>query len=301
MVCAWLICAAAFASSGERPLRAQASTVRVVGAQEAAQHLLKRIEPRYPAIAGAAHVEGSVPLLADVSETGKVSRVAVVASIPMLDQAARDAVKAASFAPFTEDGSPVPALVSAIVSFDLRSGRAAVVFDDSLSQAIPLVTDCQRTAAKSLDGAAISVCRRAVDATTSAGPGASAWRMRALWLLGRGQAASGLLTDAVRSLDEAARPVHLADGSGVYPPAEILADAARIHVAAGDVKGASNLFTRAEIQVRGQLDQLKPDAPDRSARASGLRSLLTEHAAALRAAGLTTEADQASQQAADVR
>src|SRR5258705_3273581 len=62
--------------------------------------------PRYPAIAMAAHIEGVVILDAVIDATGRVTDVRVVRSLPLLDQAAIDAVRQWRFTPTVLNGDP---------------------------------------------------------------------------------------------------------------------------------------------------------------------------------------------------
>jgi protein TonB len=73
----------------------------------AASSILAQTLPVYPAIAKAAHVEGTVVLAASISKTGTVVNLRVVAGPPMLQQAALDAVQAWRYRPYTLNGDPV--------------------------------------------------------------------------------------------------------------------------------------------------------------------------------------------------
>jgi protein TonB len=84
--------------------------------------LLSRIIPTYPEHARTLGVEGQVVLRFIVDESGRVERdIKVIASIPMLDQAAIDAVRQWRFAPALDrSGNPVPAAVSVPLQFTLQ-------------------------------------------------------------------------------------------------------------------------------------------------------------------------------------
>ncbi len=76
----------------------------------------------YPPKARAQKIEGRVLLMVIVDESGKVEdSVQVVDSIPMLDQAAIDAVHQWSFTPARDaDGNPVRVQLEVPVPFTLR-------------------------------------------------------------------------------------------------------------------------------------------------------------------------------------
>ena len=76
--------------------------------------------PDYPAIARAAHVEGIVIIEATIDVTGAVTQAQVLRSIPLLDQAAVDAVRQWRYTPALLNGSPVPVIITVTVSFRLQ-------------------------------------------------------------------------------------------------------------------------------------------------------------------------------------
>ena len=78
---------------------------------------IKDVKPVYPAIAQAAGVTGSVTIEATIGTDGKVVDATVVRSIPLLDQAALDAVRQWEYMPTMLNGSPVPILMTVTVNF----------------------------------------------------------------------------------------------------------------------------------------------------------------------------------------
>ncbi len=81
---------------------------------------LTHVDPIYPPIAVAAKIDGMVILEATIDETGVVRDVKVLRSIPMLDQAAIDAVKRWRYTPTKLNGVPVPILLTVTVTFSVR-------------------------------------------------------------------------------------------------------------------------------------------------------------------------------------
>jgi protein TonB len=75
------------------------------------------VKPVYPAIAQTARVTGSVTIEATIGEDGKVSDAKVVRSVPLLDQAALDAVRQWEYMPTLLNGVPVPVLTTITVNF----------------------------------------------------------------------------------------------------------------------------------------------------------------------------------------
>jgi periplasmic protein TonB len=78
------------------------------------------VMPAYPAVARTARVEGMVILEAVIDASGRVESVRVLRSIPLLDQAAIDAVRQWRFTPTRLSGVPVPIVMTVTVNFTLK-------------------------------------------------------------------------------------------------------------------------------------------------------------------------------------
>ncbi|HEY2908293.1 MAG TPA: TonB family protein [Vicinamibacterales bacterium] len=78
------------------------------------------VTPTYPAMARTARVEGVVILEAVIDAEGRVESVRVLRSIPLLDQAAMDAVRQWKFTPTRLNGTPVPIVMTVTVNFKLQ-------------------------------------------------------------------------------------------------------------------------------------------------------------------------------------
>ena len=76
--------------------------------------------PNYPALARSARVSGAVILEVVIAEDGAVRDARVLRSIPLLDQAALDAVGQWRFTPTLLNGQPVPVVMTVTVSFTLN-------------------------------------------------------------------------------------------------------------------------------------------------------------------------------------
>ena len=86
---------------------------------------IKDVKPIYPAEAQSARIQGIVILEVTVGTDGKVTNARPVRSIPLLDEAAIDAVRQWEFTPTLMNGVPVPILMSVTVSFALDGALAA--------------------------------------------------------------------------------------------------------------------------------------------------------------------------------
>lgn len=80
----------------------------------------KHVNPVYPPDALAERVQGVVIIEATIDETGHVSEARILRSIPLLDEAALDAVRQWEFAPTLLNGSAVPIVMTVTVQFSLN-------------------------------------------------------------------------------------------------------------------------------------------------------------------------------------
>jgi TonB family protein len=96
--------------------RARMAPVRI-GGQIKAPTKIKDVKPVYPAIAQSARVAGAVTIEATIGPDGKVADAKVVRSIPLLDQAALDAVRQWEYTPTLLNGEPVPVVVNVTINF----------------------------------------------------------------------------------------------------------------------------------------------------------------------------------------
>ena len=78
------------------------------------------MRPQYPAIAQSARVQGIVIIEATIGPNGKVHDAKVLRSIPLLDNAALDAVRQWVFTPTLLNGVPVPVIMTVTVQFTLQ-------------------------------------------------------------------------------------------------------------------------------------------------------------------------------------
>jgi serine/threonine-protein kinase len=91
-----------------------------VGGNIAPPTRVKNVAPVYPAIAQSARVQGVVIVEATIARDGKVSAVKVLRSIPLLDDAALEAVKQWEYTPTLLNGVAVPVIMTVTVNFALQ-------------------------------------------------------------------------------------------------------------------------------------------------------------------------------------
>ncbi|NQT80986.1 MAG: energy transducer TonB [Candidatus Aminicenantes bacterium] len=93
--------------------------VRVIGEMKTPRPI-KMVKPIYPKIAKQALVRGTVILSVRIDEEGRVEDVMVLRSIPLLSQAAVDAVRQWKYEPFIIEGKPCRVVFTVTVQFNLR-------------------------------------------------------------------------------------------------------------------------------------------------------------------------------------
>lgn len=79
------------------------------------------ITPVYPSLARASRVQGVVILEAVIDVNGNVQSAQVLRSIPLLDQAALDAVRQWRFTPARLNGAVIPVVMTVTVNFSLTN------------------------------------------------------------------------------------------------------------------------------------------------------------------------------------
>ena len=102
------------------PASPDASGAYRVGGNLRPPKKLKDVPTEYPALAQQARVQGVVILEVLIDESGNVSDTRVLRSIPLLDQAAIDAVKQWQYEPTLLNGAAVPLIMTVTVNFTLR-------------------------------------------------------------------------------------------------------------------------------------------------------------------------------------
>ncbi len=81
---------------------------------------IRNVAPVYPAIAQQARVQGTVIIQAVIGPDGKVRDTQILRSIPLLDDAAVDAVRRWEYTPTLLNGVPVPVIMTVTVIFTLK-------------------------------------------------------------------------------------------------------------------------------------------------------------------------------------
>ena len=91
-----------------------------MGGEIKAPMKVRHVNPVYPQDAQTARVQGVVIIEARIEADGTVGRARVLRSIPMLDEAAVDAVRQWEFTPTLVNGQPAPVIMTVTVNFTLQ-------------------------------------------------------------------------------------------------------------------------------------------------------------------------------------
>jgi protein TonB len=79
------------------------------------------VTPVYPPLAARAHVEGIVIIEATIDTRGRVASATVLRGVPVLEEAALEAVRKWVYTPTLLDGVPTPVIMTVTVRFRLQS------------------------------------------------------------------------------------------------------------------------------------------------------------------------------------
>jgi protein TonB len=92
-----------------------------VASRVAEANLIHDVAPQYPPEAGRARIEGTVVLMAVIGKDGSVQDVRVESGLPILAQAAIDAVRQWRYKPYMIDGEPVEVDSRITINFALSA------------------------------------------------------------------------------------------------------------------------------------------------------------------------------------
>jgi protein TonB len=92
-----------------------------IASRVAEANLIHDVTPQYPPEAGRARIEGTVVLMAVIGTDGSVKDVRIESGLPILAQAAMDAVKQWRYKPYMVDGEPVEVDSRITINFNLSA------------------------------------------------------------------------------------------------------------------------------------------------------------------------------------
>jgi len=138
---------------------------------DARQHLVQDIEPVYPPIAHAAHIQGDVILAVVIDKDGKVASERFLSGPLMLEQAALDAVKKWRFTPFLANGIAMQATTKLTIPFHIdKPGEGPNAEQEKAAQAwFPLSDKCRNALREQKVQDELDYCKQALDMSIKSG------------------------------------------------------------------------------------------------------------------------------------
>ncbi len=118
----------------ERPSRSLSRPPIKVGGNVQESKLIRRVEPVYPELAERARVQGRVVLIVTVDQQGNVSDIQVTDGHPLLNEAAKAAVRQWKYSPTLLNGEPVPVIATVTLVFSLTESGGTVKYIGSQSE-----------------------------------------------------------------------------------------------------------------------------------------------------------------------
>ncbi len=106
-------------AGAERPPASSLTAPVRVGGNIREPRKVRHVNPVYPEIAKQARVQGIVVLQCLITPEGNVGQVTVLRGIPLLDEAAIEAVRQWRYTPTLLEGRPVPVIMTITVNFRL--------------------------------------------------------------------------------------------------------------------------------------------------------------------------------------
>lgn len=268
----------------------QAELLRVSPADVRA-HLATHQTPRYPRIAEAAKVEGTVELDVFITQKGTVEAIRTISATPMLEQAAVDAVTRWTFSPFMVDGQPVPVRASLMLVFQL--GRTPGIAAGRFEELENALFECETSIRRRQFETAEALCSSAAEAATRLplANAASEYRARALRIAGIAMLERGRLQDALPTLEQAETASRLRSGFSHENVLTWLV-LARAHRSLGTPERAVHAYQQAERQINQARGQGLRGTPYYEERTAELRAVLLELADTLEESGNTRDAER---------
>jgi TonB family protein len=209
------------------------------------------VKPVYPLLAQEARVQGTVILEVVVDATGHVVKASILRSIPLLDQAALDAVRQWEFRPVLLNGVAIPVVFTTVVTFSLAPGNE--------SQRPPPPADALERAA-ALFGEARTLIQSATfdQASSSASAPWSRQYAQAGMLLELARRELKAFPDQAADDAEAAFGMLLSlPGGGpnvdLHPPPATAEKLARMGKMQGEPEAIRVLLAAGRVDIRGEL------------------------------------------------
>ena len=271
-------------------LRAQ-DEIPTIAKDEAAKHLIKKVEPITPSIAKVAKIGGPVAADIVIASDGSVESVKITSGPPLLLQAATAAIRQWKFDPFVENGYAIRVRTSVEVVFP---GQMSQDEQASRQAFFPVDDKCRQLVDEHLYSDAEKTCSQAIALSNKLPSDAVLERSEAQSLLGHALFLQGKTEDALPHYQEALRLDQTILKPNDADLASNYANLGRVYFRLGDLDKGDQFFAKAVETFEAAILGL-PQMKDNYARR--LKNTLLEYAQFKRAAGQTDAADALEQKA----
>jgi TonB family protein len=265
-------------------LRAQ-DEIPTIDKDEAAKHLIKKVEPVTPPIAKVAKIGGPVAADIVIALDGSVESVKITSGAPLLLQAATAAIKQWKFDPFIENGYPIRVRTSVEVVFPSQMSQA----EQASRQAFfPIEEKCRQLLNETNYPEAEKTCADAVGLSNKLPSDAVLERSEAQSLLGHALFLQDKIDEALPhyqealKLDQNFRQPNDADLATDY------VNLGRAYFRLGDFEKGDQLYSKGVETFEAAIMNLPGMKDNYTPR---LKNALLEYAQFNRAAGQTDAAD----------
>ncbi|HZS29430.1 MAG TPA: TonB family protein [Candidatus Angelobacter sp.] len=277
-----------------------AEELRSVTQEESAQHLLKNVDPVYPAMGKQLHIQGEVKLRIAISDTGAVRLLEIVSGSPILISSAVEAVQQRRYSPFVVDGHAVAVQTTVTVPFSLGDTPAQIKDKNARNDLyFKTIDSCRKQIAGRQFSPAEETCRKAVTLSEELDPARKLERLVAVREMGNLSFQQKKFSDALHYYE-----AELRIGETFLNSTDDDLAAAQYHVAdalwgTGHMEEAHLQFEKAESgfkQAAANIDS----AFIKNEYAKELKWTLRDHAAMLRQMGRAEEAGKLEKEAAAI-
>lgn len=286
-----------FGAAERLPAAGAQNTAPVYLAPHEARARLTNYEaPAYPKIAQVVRAAGVVRVEAIISAEGIVQSTLIANSIPMLDQAAMDAVGTWTFAPFTVNDRPTPTRTFFLVAFEAQRGTNPT--DEDLLALENALFACEVSARGNNFAEAETRCALAAKAASHSR--LTRFRAHPLRLQGVALFQQERSQEALPIFEEAVEASRVRDTySEEYVRSLLIL--AQVHRTLGQPDAALRSYEQVERQLNvGRRDSLR-GSPFHAEKTAELRSLLLEMAETFDEAGKTRDAERARSRAESLK
>ncbi|SRR5260221_8529222 len=263
----------------------QTESVSEIPATIATEHILKKIEPEYPAMAKSAHLQGNVTLRVTISAEGMVTDVSVISGHPVLAVAAMNAVKQWQYKPFIVDNRTATVRAIVDVPFSQPLPEAEYKKEQQAAEAYYKQENKCREMEKLQEFAeAEQTCKMGIQLADTLPPSRQLERMNAYRLTGHSLMYQRKFSEALGLYQRELAIAKVAVGPSSAELGNAYHDVALGLHATGDLTQARFNYEKSESTLEQARDHISSEFL-KAKYSSAIKSVLTDYALLLRQMG----------------